>query len=41
MTRIFLKTLERLTGKSEDYTAWSILDYDYWKNNYKLVCCDL
>ena len=30
-----------MTGRGEDYTAGSLLDYDYWKNNYKLICCDL
>ena len=30
-----------MTGKGEDYTTGSLLDYDYWKNNYKLICCNL
>ena len=30
-----------MTGRGEDYTAGSLVDYDYWKNNYKLICCDL
>ena len=30
-----------MTGRGEDFTAGSLLDYDYWKNNYKLICCDL
>ena len=30
-----------MTGSGEDYTTGSLLDYDYSKNNYKLVCCDL
>ena len=30
-----------MTGKGEDYTTESLLDYNYWKNNYKLICCDL
>ena len=30
-----------MTGKGENYTAGSLSDYDYWKNNYKLICCDL
>ena len=30
-----------MTGKGEDYTTGSLVDYDYWKNNYKLICCDL
>ena len=30
-----------MTGRSEDFTTGSLFDYDYWKNNYKLICCDL
>ena len=30
-----------MTGRGEDYTTGSFLHYDYWKNNYKLICCDL
>ena len=30
-----------MTGRGEGYTTASLLDYDYWKKNYKLVCCDL
>ena len=30
-----------MTGRGEDYTTGSLLDYNYWKNNYKLICCDL
>ena len=30
-----------MTGRGEDYTTGSLLDYDYWNNNYKLTCCDL
>ena len=30
-----------MTGRGEDYTRGSLLDYDYWKKNYKLICCDL
>ena len=30
-----------MTGRGEDYTTGSLLDYDYWKNNYKLICCNL
>ena len=30
-----------MTGRGEDFTTGSLLDYDYWKNNYKLICCDL
>ena len=30
-----------MTGRGEDYATGSLLDYDYWKNNYKLICCDL
>ena len=30
-----------MTGRRKDYTTGSLLDYDYWKRNYKLICCDL
>ena len=30
-----------MTGRGEDYATGSLLDYNYWKNNYKLICCDL
>ena len=29
-----------MTGKGEDYTTGSLLEYEYWKNNYKLICLD-
>ena len=30
-----------MAGRGEDYTTGSLLDYDYWRRNYKLICCDL
>ena len=30
-----------MTGRGVDYTTGSLSDYYYWKNNYKLICCDL
>ena len=30
-----------MIGKAEDYTTGSLLDYDYFKNHYKLVAVDL
>ena len=30
-----------MTGRGEDYTTGSLLDYEYWEKNYKLICCDL
>ena len=30
-----------MTGRGEYYTTGFLLDYDFWKNNYKLVCCNL
>ena len=30
-----------MTGRGEDYTTGYLLDYNYWKNNYKLICCNL
>ena len=29
------------TGHSDDYTTGSLLDYAYFKDNYKLVAADL
>ena len=30
-----------MTGRGENYTTASLLDYDSWKNNHKLICCNL
>ena len=30
-----------MTGMGEDYTTGSLLDHVYWKNNHKLICCNL
>ena len=30
-----------MIGKGEDYTAGLLLDYNYFKNHYKLVAVDL
>ena len=30
-----------MIGKGEDYTTGSLLDYDYFKNHYKLISVDL
>ena len=30
-----------MTGKGEDYTTGSLLDFDYFKKHYKLVDVDL
>ena len=30
-----------MTGRGKDFTTGSLLDYDYWKNNYTSICCDL
>ena len=30
-----------MTGRCEDFSTGSLLDYDYWKSNCKLVCCNL
>ena len=36
------RELKKVTiGKGEDYTTGSLLDYDYFKKNYKLVAVDL
>ena len=30
-----------MTGKGEDYTKGSLLDYNYFKKHYKLIAVDL
>ena len=30
-----------MIGKGENYTTGSLLDYNYYKKKYKLICCDL
>ena len=30
-----------MTEIGEDYITGSLLDYDYGKNNYEIICCDL
>ena len=36
------RELKKVTiGKGEDYTTGSLLDYDYFKKNYRLVAVDL
>ena len=30
-----------MTGKDQDYETGSLLDYDYYRTNYKLICCAL
>ena len=37
----YRKLKKVMTGKGEDYTTGSLLDYDYFKKNYKLVAVDL
>ena len=37
----YRKLKKVMIGKGEDYTTGSLLDYDYVKNNYKLVAVDL
>ena len=29
------------TGKGEDYTAGCLLDYEYFKNHYNIIACDI
>ena len=29
------------TAKGDDYTTGSLLDYQYFKDHYQLICCDL
>ena len=28
-------------GKGDDYTTWCLLDYEYFKDNYRLIAVDL
>ena len=37
----YRKLKKVMTGKGEDYTTGSLLDYDYFKKSYKLVAVDL
>ena len=37
----YRKLKKVMIGKEEDYTTGSLLDYDYFKKNYKLVAVDL
>ena len=43
--KVMLKNIENykkvMTGKGEDYTAGSLLDYNYFHKHYKLVAVDL
>ena len=37
-----MKTLEKLLlGKRDDYTTGCLLDYTYFKENYKMIAIDL
>ena len=37
----YTKLKKVMIGKGDDYTTGSLLDYDYFKTNYKLVAIDL
>ena len=37
----YIELKKVMTGKGEDYTTGYLLDYDYFKKNYKLVAVDL
>ena len=30
-----------ITGKGDDYTTCCLLDYEYFKDHYQLICCNL
>ena len=44
-TNSMSKTYENIrkidTGKGDDYTTGCLLDYPYFKNNYKMISIDL
>ena len=37
----YKETRKVTTGQGEDFTAGCLLDYDYIKNNYRLIAADL
>ena len=37
----YIELKKVMIGKGEDYTTRSLLDYEYFKKNYKLVAADL
>ena len=41
MNKIYENIRKIATGKSDDYTAGCLLDYPYFKENYKMIAIDL
>ena len=37
----YIELKKVMIGKGEDYTTGSLLDYNYFKNHYKLIALDL
>ena len=35
------KLIKLTTGKSEDYATGCLLDYQYYKDHYSIIACDL
>ena len=41
MNKTYEKIRKIATGKSDDYTTGCLLDYPYFKENYKMIAIDL
>ena len=41
MTKTYENIRKITTGKGDDYTTGCLLDYSYFKENYKLIAVDL
>ena len=41
MTKTYEKIRKTVTGQREDYTTGFLLDYSYFKDNYKMIAIDL
>ena len=41
MNKIYENIRKIATGKSDDYTTGCLLDYPYFKENYKMIAIDL
>ena len=40
MIKQYDKIRKASTGQGDDYTTWSLLDYAYFKDNYRLIAVD-
>ena len=41
MNKTYENTRKNATGKGDDYTTGCLLDYSYFKENYKMIAIDL